>query len=170
MTITAHLIDTEDPTIVGVPDMTCIGDPALDLVEAVDNCEKAGLIHWDVKIPSPCGDGEALFRTYEAQDQCGNFARDTVTLIPNDGVPPTMGFVNPDLFGLGEGEYISVECDIDGEFFTPWGLDDVTIADDCPGATLEFEQTIMQVYDGCEDGALLWLQLTWTASDLCGNS
>src|SRR5678815_980884 len=55
-------------------------------------------------------------------------------------------------------------------YYTPWGPQDVSVEDDCPGVTLDFEQTTMQVYSQCEDGALLWLQLTWTATDLCGNS
>jgi hypothetical protein len=170
LTIYAHLVDEEPPVIVGIPEMTCIGDPALELVEAIDNCDKAGLIHWDVKIPNPCGDGNAILRTYEAMDQCGNYARDTVTLILNDSVPPTITFTHPDLIGLGHGETLSVNCDANDGNLIPWGPDDVTFEDSCPGANIEFEQTYLEVSQSCKDGKLATLLLQWTATDLCGNS
>jgi hypothetical protein len=150
--------------------MACEDDPALNEIEAIDNCDKAGLIFWDNPMENPCGSGQAYLRTYEAVDPCGNYARDSVIIIPNDNIPPTIVFTNPDLIGLGQGEYISVECEVNGDYYTPWGPQDVSVEDDCPGVTLDFEQTTMQVYSQCEDGALLWLQLTWTATDLCGNS
>ena len=150
--------------------MTCIDDPALALVEAIDNCEKAGLIYWDVKIPNPCGDGNALLRTYEAQDQCGNFSRDTVTLILNDSIPPTIIFIDPDLIGLGSGETLSVNCDANEGSLTPWGPEDVIFKDQCPGANLEFEQTSLEESPTCKDGKIATLLLQWTATDLCGNS
>ncbi len=169
LTITAHLIDDEPPVIIGVPDEACVDDPILQDIEAIDNCGKAGLIFWDTPIPSPCGNGTAFRRTYEAVDPCGNYARDTVILI-DDNQPPVIKFINPDLIGLGHGEYISAECDAYDGYYTPWGPDDVAVQDNCPDVHLDFEQRIMQDYQGCENGSLLWLRLTWTATDLCGNS
>ncbi|HJW29276.1 MAG TPA: T9SS type A sorting domain-containing protein, partial [Saprospiraceae bacterium] len=169
LTIIARLIDNEPPVILNVPDMACIDDPALNDIEAVDNCEIAWLTYWDIPIESPCGNGQAYMREYEASDPCGNFVRDTVILV-QDNTPPHMEFTNEDLHGLGQGEYISVQCDRHQGSLTPWGLNDVAVTDDCPNVDVEFKQTTMQDYPNCQDGTVAWLQLTWTATDICGNS
>jgi hypothetical protein len=96
--------------IINVPEYTCVGDPSLKEVEAIDNCGHPFLTFWDTEIPSPCGPGKALRRTYEAYDDCGNFTRDTSILIPNDGTHPNLIFTNPILADLEFGEILIVEC------------------------------------------------------------
>jgi hypothetical protein len=81
LTITAQLIDNEPPVMSNVPDVACVGDPALNNIDATDNCSNPHIRFWDVSIPNPCGNGKAMRRTYEAYDDCGNITADTVILI-----------------------------------------------------------------------------------------
>lgn len=107
LTLKVHLIDDEAPVLIGVPEMTCIGDPALNEIEAVDNCDNGSVRYWDVPIPSPCGNGTALRRTYEGFDPCGNIVRDTAILLPDNNSGPSIIFTNPALDTLSPGKYSS---------------------------------------------------------------
>ncbi len=169
LTIIARLIDTEDPTLVGVPDTTCIGDPSLALVEVVDNCDNASVIYWDVEIPNPCGDGTAFRRTYEGFDDCGNTVRDTAILIPNDESRPLIEFVNPILADLEPGEVLVMDCIGQDDRYTLFGAEDVRVSDDCMGGmSLTFTEKLLEG-GNCSDGVLAVVQLIWTATDACGN-
>lgn len=168
--ITARLIDTEPPVIVGVPDTTCIGDPALDEIEVIDNCDNASLIYWDVPIANPCGADDAIFRTYEGYDDCGNTVRDTAILIPNDQSHPEMVFIDPVLAELEFGEILIVECDQqENGQYTSYGPGDVDFIDACmPGVTIVFSENVIEAGD-CTEGLVAVIELLWTATDLCGN-
>lgn len=169
-TITVHLIDDEEPVILGVPEMTCLEDPALDEIEAVDNCETAFLTYWDIEIPNPCGSGNALRRTYEAYDLCGNYVRDTVILIVNDNVPPVIEFVNPVLAALEPGEKLVIECNKNGTQYTEFGVHDAVMTDDCE-ENLQMFFTERVILNGvCVDNRIALVILQWTAFDACGNS
>ncbi|MEP6645634.1 MAG: Calx-beta domain-containing protein [Saprospiraceae bacterium] len=168
LTVYAQLVDTEAPVITGVPDTACIDDPALKFVDAEDNCGTAFLRYWDVKIPNPCGTGFAIRRTYEANDYCGNFTRDTAILIPNDHAGPIMKFTNPKLAALIPGEVILVECDGKSGDYTPYGVGDVSVTDGCTGVKVTFHEKILES-KGCTNGIVATLSLEWTATDLCGN-
>ncbi|MDQ3015438.1 MAG: T9SS type A sorting domain-containing protein, partial [Bacteroidota bacterium] len=170
LTITVHLIDDEAPVISGVPEMACENDPALEEIEATDNCEVAFLTYWDIKIPSPCGDGDAIRRTYEAYDPCGNYVRDTVLLIPDDNIPPVITFTNPILADLEPGEKLTIECNYANGQYTDFGIHDATMTDDCNESLEMFFDERVVVNGVCVDGRIAILILQWTAFDVCGNS
>jgi hypothetical protein len=168
-TLTVRLVDTEPPVIIGAPLYTCVGDPSLDDVYAEDNCQDVGVYYWDVPIPNPCGSGTAFRRTWEAVDPCGNYERDTTILIPNDGNPPVVEFIHPDLIGMKDGDVMTMDCIYGLEGYTPYDEDAVSVVDDCPlGVTMSFTETVVLNGD-CSDGRLYRILLEWTASDLCGN-
>ncbi|HZV69783.1 MAG TPA: HYR domain-containing protein [Saprospiraceae bacterium] len=168
LTIYAQLIDTEAPMIVGVPDTTCIGDPSLKLVEAVDNCDNGFLSFFEVKIPNPCGAGFGVRRTYEANDGCDNFTRDTVILIPNDHGGPVMLFVNPILAALSPGENLTIDCAGQNGDYTPFSAEDVSVDDSCTGVNVTYKESVTQS-NGCTEGIVAAVLMQWQASDLCGN-
>ncbi len=164
MTITAQLIDNEPPVLVGVPSMTCIGDPALNSIEAIDNCDHGTFTYSDKTIPNPCGTGTAIRRTYRASDQCDNVSEATAILIPNDGQGPTMVFTNPALANLGPGEILVADCSAD------FGVTDVSVDDRCPGTEITFDDRVSLNANCSENGVISSHQMTWTATDLCGNN
>ncbi|MBK9982802.1 MAG: T9SS type A sorting domain-containing protein [Saprospiraceae bacterium] len=169
LTITARLIDNEAPVLIGVPDTTCVDDPALKLVDATDNCGHPFIRFWDTKIPNPCGSGFAFQRTYEAYDACGNSVRDTSILIPNDHAHPNLIWVNPILKDLQFGEILIVECNGQNGKYTNFGPQDVRLEDACSfGTEVLFEEKVRESGD-CADGVIAVVDLTWSAQDICGN-
>ncbi len=172
LTLTVHLIDDEPPVLVGVPPLTCTGDPALDLVEAIDNCGNGNVRYWDVPVASPCGTGTAVRRTYEGFDPCGNSVRDTAIILTNNNNGPSIVFTNPALAALIPGEVLVVDCHANNNQYTSFGTDDVRVDDDCPlGLNITYQETLMQANDCTADnGVLAVLLLQWTATDMCGHS
>jgi len=171
LTILVRLIDHEPPVLIGVPEVVCSDDPMLKKIEVVDNCGNGNMRFWDIQIPSPCGNGKALRRTYEAFDQCGNTVRDTVIILTDDNQPPVMTFTNPELAGLGNGEVLAVECSSADGLYTSFGPDDVSVEDSCPGAVeILFTENLVETGDCSSSGILAKLHLQWTATDNCGNS
>lgn len=172
LTLKVHLIDDEAPVLIGVPEMTCVGDPALNEIEAVDNCENGSVRYWDVPIPSPCGNGTALRRTYEGFDPCGNIVRDTAILLPDNNNGPSITFINPELAALSPGEILIINCRANENQYSAFGTSDIKVDDDClSGLEVSYHETVIQPGDcNAENGVLAVLQLQWTASDQCGNT
>lgn len=172
LTLKVHLIDDEAPVLIGVPEMTCVGDPALNEIEAVDNCENGSVRYWDVPIPSPCGNGTALRRTYEGFDPCGNIVRDTAILLTDNNSVPSITFTNPELASLSPGEILIINCRANENNYTAYGTSDIKVDDDClMGLDVRFQETVIQPGDcNADNGVLAVLQLQWTASDQCGNT
>jgi hypothetical protein len=172
LTLTAHLIDDQPPVLIGVPSLTCDGDPALNQVEAVDNCGNGNVRYWDVPVPNPCGTGTAIRRTYEGFDPCGNSVRDTAIILMNNNNGPSIVFTNPELAALLPGEILIVNCQASGNQYTSFGAGDVMVSDDCPlGLNLSFQETVVQTGDCTTgNGVLAEVQLQWTATDMCGHS
>ena len=172
LTLTAHLIDDEAPVLVGVPPLTCAGDPALNEVEAIDNCGNGNVRFWDVAVASPCGTGTAVRRTYEGFDPCGNSVRDTAIILTDNNNGPSILFTNPILAALTPGEILTIDCRANESQYTSFGIDDVKVNDDCPlGLNVSFQETVVQTGDCTSaSGVLTELQLQWTATDMCGHS
>ncbi|MBP7239742.1 MAG: T9SS type A sorting domain-containing protein, partial [Saprospiraceae bacterium] len=172
LTLTAHLIDDEPPVLVGVPPLTCTGDPALNEVEAIDNCGNGNVRYWDVPVASPCGTGTAVRRTYEGFDPCGNSVRDTAIILTNNNNGPSIVFTNPELAALTPGEILTVNCQANESQYTFFGTDDVSVNDDCPlGLNISYQETVVQSGDCTSaNGVLAVIQLQWTATDMCGHS
>ncbi len=172
LTLTAHLIDDQPPVLIGVPPLTCDGDPALNEIEAVDNCGNGNVRYWDVPVPNPCGSGTAIRRTYEGFDPCGNSVLDTAIILTDNNNGPSIVFSNPELAALTPGEILIVNCQANGNQYTSFGADDVMVNDDCPlGLNVNYQETVFQTGDCTSgDGVLAEVQLQWTATDMCGHS
>jgi hypothetical protein len=169
-TLTVQLIDDEAPVFIGLPAMTCTGDPALDDVEAFDNCGNASIRFWNTAIENPCGDGNAIRRTYEAFDDCGNITRDTVLIIPNDLTLPVMGFVTQILNELPGGDILTISCNAASGQYTSFGVHDVSMIDPCAaGVSITFAEHLIGTGDCSDGGAVAFLELVWTAEEVCGN-
>ena len=170
MTIIARLIDNEAPVITGVPEMTCIGDPSLNFVDAIDNCEHPSVRFWDVTIINPCGPGTAVRRTYEAFDNCGNMARDTVILMPDSGILPVLTFVDPTMADLLPQSALTINCTASGQQYTTFSIDDVIVEGGCSiGTTVRFVETLLSGGDCATNGIVAVVELKWIATDMCGN-
>jgi hypothetical protein len=170
LTIIARLIDNEAPVITGVPEMTCIGDPSLKNVDAIDNCEHPSVRFWDVTIANPCGPGTAVRRTYEAFDNCGNMARDTAILLPNSGILPLLTFVDTAMTHLESQIPMTINCAAHGAQYTTFGIEDVTVTGGCQeGTVIRFSETVVSDGDCTTNGIVALLELKWTATDVCGN-
>ncbi len=168
--IVVHLIDDEPPVLLGVPEMTCLGDPALNNIEAVDNCGHASVRFWDVAIPDPCGNGTALRRTYEGFDPCGNMVRDTAILITNNNPSLSLTFNNPEIWVPTDGETININCEFNTDHMTGFDVDDVIVTGGCmEEVSIGFEEKLLQTGDCLTDGFIAIMQLQWTATDICGN-
>ena len=164
------LIDSEAPVLIGVPDVICIGDPALSAVSATDNCGQPSLQFVDVNIPNPCGSGMVVQRVYEAYDNCGNMSRDTAILLPNNQNEPSIEFVNPVLAALEPGEVPVMDCAAQNGQYTSFGIDDVRVEDACmTGGAVFFTERIIETRDCSNDGIVAVLELKWTVIDACGN-
>ncbi|MBK8831720.1 MAG: T9SS type A sorting domain-containing protein [Saprospiraceae bacterium] len=171
LTIEAKLIDNEAPVIIGVPEITCVGDPALDDIEVIDNCGYGNYKFWDVQVPNPCGTGNAIRRTYEGFDGCGNTVRDTAILLPDDNVGPEMEFVNPILAALQPGDVLTIDCGTSEDQYTLFGVDDVHAEDACSeGLSVTFNEKVTASGDCASTGIIVSLILEWTATDICGNN
>ncbi|HEY3387362.1 MAG TPA: T9SS type A sorting domain-containing protein, partial [Saprospiraceae bacterium] len=168
---TARLIDDEAPEILGVPDFICMDDPALDSIEAVDNCSEHTLSFMDAEIVNPCGSGTAMRRIYTAEDACGNISTDVVLMIPDDNINPQMSFAHPELIGLISGDTVTVECDAHSGLYTSFDSDDVKVLAACPqGVHVVFEEQLISTEDCKITGSVGYVRLLWTATDYCGNS
>ena len=171
LTIEAILIDDEEPVIIGVPEITCVGDPALLEIEVIDNCGDGNYKFWDVQVPNPCGTGNAIRRTYEGFDPCGNVVRDTVILLPDDNIAPEMEFVNPILAALEPGDVLTIDCTTDVDQYTSFGVEDVHAVDACSeGLSVTFKERLIASGDCATTGIIASLILEWTATDICGNN
>jgi hypothetical protein len=167
---TARVNDYQPPIILDVPDIACIEDPLLDLVDAQDNCSEVSLRYWDVPMTNPCGDGTAMRRTYEAVDGCGNMSRDTAILIPDDDLPPVLYFVNPHLAGMQEGDTVKVECNLANGNYTSFGAHDIGVSDTCrDGMDITFSEEFISSGDCLQDRTVAFVKLNWLVIDQCGN-
>lgn len=169
-TITIRLIDNEAPVISGVPEMVCIGDPALNNIEVSDDCDQVSLRYWDVNIPNPCGEGTARRRTYEASDDCGNIAVDTAIILPQIQTAPLIIFTNPLIVHMDSGMVMTMNCDAENQRYTTFGVSDVSVEGACSaGSVIGFSETVIATGDCADGGFLAVVQLRWTATDVCGN-
>ena len=170
LSVIVRLVDTEAPVFLNVPELGCLSNAVNDTIEAFDNCGQASVRFWDVDVANPCGAGTAVLRTYEAYDECGNMARDTTYLIPDDLGEPTMVFVDSLMQQMLPGEIITLDCANSGLPYTVFGPQDVVITDACAlGVTVSFNEHFISAGDCIVDGNVAVIGLQWIATDLCGN-
>lgn len=170
--------DTEDPVItppaplsLSCEEISATTDPALLIKEfcegatATDDCDPEILIthDFDGSILDICEAGTITIN-FTATDNCGNTHTlpSTIT-IENDGVPPTFLTVasnlDLDCNDINETTALTIEG---------W-LNSVTIEDDCDANPLLTHDYTTESLDLC-DGTGTSIEVTWTATDACGNS
>jgi hypothetical protein len=169
--------DTTEPTIECPADFTVDCDdqvPAADigLIMASDICDQnVTVTHIGDEITEQiCENSYVLRRTYRATDDCGNFEECTQLITVLDLTPPTISLNNP-LFT--NGDTITVPCfGQDPNWDLPnYDEGSVTATDDCGGTVaIVFDHTLENEGSCEEDGYISLFRLTWTATDLCGNS
>jgi hypothetical protein len=170
LTLTVRLIDNEAPVLSGVPEMVCLDDPALDLIEIIDNCKDVSLRYWDVQIPNPCGEGTAFRRTYEAYDICGNMSTDTVIILPSVETTPVLTFIDTTLENMNPSLVMQLDCEATSGHYTSFGMADVRVEGACSeGTVIQFFETVISDGDCVTTGLVAALELKWTATDVCGN-
>ncbi len=171
LTLVVELDDDEAPVFsTDLPAFACVGDPALQNIEAADNCSEAAVRYWDVRIDNPCGDGQAIRRTFEAFDPCGNITRDTVILLPNEDVQPLLSFIDSVMIGSILDEPILVSCSFQNGQYTPFGTGDVLFTGGCgEGVTMAFTETVLSTGDCSAQEFVAVVELMWSATDVCGN-
>ncbi len=156
-TQTITVVDTTNPTLIGVPadiNVSCTGvPPSTDVnVEATDNCDTdVDIVFTENQIDGQCAGSYILVRTWTATDNCGNQDVQTQTVTVGDEGAPVITGVPAD---------VTVECDAIPAVGTPMATDDCD--SDMVGG---FNETII---DGdCADSYTIIR--TWTATDDCGN-
>ncbi len=161
----SHLIvvDDETPPMITCPmsvTVSCAGMvPAPDIasVMASDNCNGEPIITFegDVISNQSCANRYDIVRTYQAMDECGNFATCTQVITVNDQTPPTITCPAD----------LTVSCSSQVPVPDPASL---LVSDNCgeiPTVTFVSDVTTNQT---CVNGYIL--VRTYRATDVCGNS
>ena len=165
----ARLVDHEAPVLIGVPDTSCLGSPALDEISATDDCTQPTIHFWDVNLPNSCGN-EMVLRTYEAVDACGNTSRATTVIITDGESTPVISFSNPMLASLGTSDTLRLDCAASGQY-TSFGMADVIVENACAeNVTISFSETLVSTSDCSVNGVIALVELKWTATAICGNT
>jgi hypothetical protein len=165
-----RLIDHEAPVLIGVPDTSCLGSPALEEISATDDCTQPTIHFWDVNLPNSCGN-EMVLRTYEAVDGCGNSSRATTVMISNEESNPVISFSNLVLADLPTGDTLRLDCAASSGQYTSFGIADVTVENACAeNVTLSFSETLVATGDCSINGVIALVELKWTATDICENT
>ena len=120
-------------------------------VNITDDCGIAAWMHVDSLIQGDCTGNNVVLRTFTAWDDAGNDAEHVQTIQVTDTVAPVFTFV-PDT--------TTWECN------APAVLDSAVAIDNCSGVTLTAQLDTLEGQEG-----IGWdLQVTWLATDDCGNA
>ncbi|MEO6131464.1 MAG: T9SS type A sorting domain-containing protein, partial [Saprospiraceae bacterium] len=144
-------------------------------VVASDNCGGGATVTLasDVITNQTCANRFILFRTYRATDACGNSATCLQVITVFDNIVPVITPVNPLLVGIPNGGRLDIQCmGQDPNFMLPtFGPTSVNATDNCTGTVVvTFNQVLLDEGNCAVDGYILLFRLTWTATDVCGNS
>jgi len=147
--------------------------PAIDimLVQVSGNCGLVTISHLgDVITNQTCLNAFTLTRTYQALDVCGNVGTCSQIITVLDDIAPVISFINP---LIANGDTLETQCyGQDPEWDIPsFGSGNITAADECGGeVTITYARSLEDEGDCSVDGYINLYRLTWTATDLCGNS
>ena len=120
-------------------------------VNITDDCGIAEWMHVDSLIQGDCSGNNVVLRTFTTWDDAGNEAEHIQTIQVIDSVAPFFTFV-PDT--------TTWECN------APAVLDSAMAIDNCSGVTLTAQLDTLEGQEG-----IGWdLQVTWLATDGCGNA
>jgi hypothetical protein len=178
--ICTQVINVQDitpPSIVCPPDLIIQCDESTlpantGMATATDNCGISPQVTYsDVFLVGDCEMGSTITRTWQAMDECGNSATcvQVITILDNTG--PVITIVNPLLAANGETTY--VQCyGQDPDWARPLFDENSVEAEDLCGddVTITYSQVLESEGDCEEDGYIVRYRLTWTATDICGNS
>jgi gliding motility-associated-like protein len=162
--------DTKAPVFVNVPptlELEC-SDPIPSQQPGVkDNCDNNPQVTLEeTTIPGQCEQEYTLIRVWTAEDNCGNSATAQQVIKVKDTTPPVIMTLHPELSTISSGDTIYFECD-DAIIYD---VDDVKATDNCdPNPLVSFDEIVTQG-DCIQDGFILQMRCTWTATDDCGNS
>jgi gliding motility-associated-like protein/uncharacterized repeat protein (TIGR01451 family) len=129
------------------------------VVTASDNCDTDVLVEFtEVRTDGVCEDTYTLTRTWTATDNCGNSITHVQVISVEDTTAPVFTIVPQDL---------TVECDGAGNVseLQAW-LTDIAATDNCSEVTITHD--FIELSNEC--GATGSVLVTWTATDVCGNS
>ncbi len=161
--------DTTDPVFTSVPDdfdIECDEILPIQGVSASDNCDNdVDITLNEVKIDGQCPQEYILIRTWTAEDNCGNTTTAQQVIKVTDNTAPVLMPVHPILVGVADGDTLFFPCDD----VVLLGADDMKATDNCdPNPVITFKET--EIKGDCDqDGFILQLTCTWTATDACGN-
>ncbi|MBK9982115.1 MAG: T9SS type A sorting domain-containing protein [Saprospiraceae bacterium] len=144
-------------------------------VVTADNCGAIPTVTFvsDVISNLTCINRFVVTWTYRSTDECGNSATCAQIITVFDNTAPVITFTDPLIANLANGGRFDVQCHgQDPNWSLPvLGTNSVSTTDNCNGAvTVTFSQ-ILQAQGNCPvDGYITLYKLTWTATDVCGNS
>lgn len=174
-------IDDNVPPIISCPpDLTvsCATQvPAVDLasVSSLDNCNTTPTITFvtDSISDQICPNGFILTRIYRATNACGNAATCAQTITVKDIIAPVIVFSDPQIANLPNGGTLQIQCpgSNPGCGISEWNENSVTASDNCDQAvTVDYTYTLIDQGDCLNESYTYKYQLTWVATDACGNS
>lgn len=131
-----NVVDTKAPVIHGVPGITCIGDPALNLIHAADNCGPATLSYTESQVPHPGGKGKAIKRTYRSTDACGNVSTASVILLKRNECNRSAGEVEG-IIDTNTNDGIA-EVEISGRTVAAGDINEINVWPNPANSTLNF--------------------------------
>jgi hypothetical protein len=150
---TIHVVDTTNPTLVGVPanaTVECDNIPNVPLVFGTDNCDDNVAVSFSQVSDMGCP--YTITRTWTATDDCGNTYSASQILLVVDTTAPTLV--------QGVPAELTIECSDDQPVYQP------IFADNCDDdLTYEAISGYNNVTPCSYD-----IEITWTATDNCGNS
>jgi large repetitive protein len=153
---TITVIDTQAPTLVGVPTaqtVDCNAVPTPAKPSATDNCDPNPIITFvETRTDGACADSYTLTRTWTATDACGNSSAQSQVITVQDTQAPTLS---------GVPDNTTVECDAVPAPAQPMATDNCD-----PAPQISFSE--VRTDGACADSYTL--TRTWTATDACGNS
>ncbi|MCF8239636.1 MAG: T9SS type A sorting domain-containing protein, partial [Saprospiraceae bacterium] len=146
----------------------------ISLVVSSDNCGVASVtLQSEFVSNQTCENRFLLTRIYLAEDDCGNTNTCSQVFDVSDILPPTIVFIEPLLAGLLDGDTLNLQCyGQDPQWKIPTFSTSSIQADDiCSGeVSVTYEKTLLREGNCIDDGYINLYRLSWTATDICGNS
>ena len=170
------VIDNLGPVFDNVPVDACSILPDMEPVIAFDECtQMETTVSMTESSHSMTGCGEIILRTWTATDSCGNVSTATQRITLQDDMPPQLTFTHPLLVALQDGDILEIPVGFtygNPEAPLPFTTEDISVQDNCNSLldlSVQVEQ--LQQEESCAATGYLSLhEVTWSASDPCGNA
>jgi len=149
---TISVVDLQAPVLVAPDSITVSCEDPLQVIppSVSDECGNVTWTSLDEFVQGECNGQGTILRTYTATDDAGNQSEDIQVITLIDTTPPVFTFVPDTLWWTCDGEQ---------------SLDSALAMDGCSLPLLTASLDTLE-----DDGTFQpWLQITWTASDECGN-